>query len=911
MSTMTTVRKKLIEVALPLDVINTNAGKEKNIHVGLLSNMHTWWSRKPLGVARAILFASIVTDPGDDVERRQYLFDLLGKLSDPDYLNDTATIAAARAEIVKATGASHQPFWDPFSGGGSLPMEALRLGLKPTATDINPVAVLLNRIACDLAPGFEAARPIHPRSLADLRSQGAYGALICDVENYAADIGDAVRTKLDKIYPRVRLPKELGGAEVDAIAWIWARTVRCPNPACGIEAPLTNKFWLSTHKGNEAWVEPGVSADRSAITFKVRRGAGSPRKGTISRTGGVCLACNEAIRFEHIRAEGNAGRVGSRLLAVVAEHQRRRIYLDPLDEYATIGFKDQDNWIPSTSLPQKALGFRVQNYGINLHAQLFTARQLTVISTICDAVRAVADRIASDGGSEEYKRLVSTFLALGVSRLAQTNNTLVRWLVRKSGTSKGTPAFDRQIVSMTWEFSEGNVFGTSVGSWQAAYKNPLTSLSCLPRNVSSGSSSIYDASSGEAAPTSLAIISTDPPYFDNIGYADLSDFFYIWLRQCLKEVHPDLFGTLLTPKSGNMTSSDDPSKNDALDANEFSRRLSKAFDAIREAAHDEYPVTVYYAFKQSEAEDDDEEEPSSFHSTGWETFLEGLIASRFCITGTWPLRTESATRIRAIGANALASSIVLACRRRPENASVSTRASFLSALKRELPAALRMLQEGNIAPVDLAQASIGPGMGIFTRHSKVLEADDSAMTVKTALQLINQALDDYLSEQESEYESQTRFAITWFETHGMNDSPYGDAETLAKARNVSVSGVAHAGLIESKGGKVRLKKRSELPSDWDPLTDKTLTVWECAQHLIRVLESDGESAAAALLVKLGSRADATRDLAYRLYQICERRKWADEARVYNGLVVAWPELQKLASQQASAAPQTPAQATLI
>lgn len=902
------IRKKLIEVALPLDVINTNAGKEKNIHVGLLSNMHTWWSRKPLGVARAVLFASIIDDPGEDSVRREFLFELIRKLSDPAEMHNRRLIDQARKEILSALGDSIPQFWDPFAGGGSLPLEASRLGLQSTATDINPVAVLLNRIAIELGPRFQSATTIHPRSAGDLRCQAAFGSLICDVENYAADIGSAVCSELSRIYPKVRLPEECGGTEVDAIAWVWARTVRCPNPACGILAPLTNKFWLSTHEGNEAWVDPIVDREHSNVRFAVRRGKGSPRKGTVNRSGAVCLACNEAIRFDYIRSEGHSGRVGFKLMSVVAEHQRRRIYIEPTAAYENMEGAKWDGWSPSTSLPEKALGFRVQNYGINQHAQLFTPRQLAIISCFSEKVRALSEKLATQG---DYHKLVATFLALGISRLAQTNNTLVRWLVRKSGTSKGTPAFDRQIVSMTWEFSEGNVFGTSVGSWQAAYKNVLSSVSCLPHEASPGRARLFDASSGNPPPVSSAIISTDPPYFDNIGYADLSDFFYIWLRQCLKGVHPDLFGTVLTPKVGNMTSGNDPTST-SLDTDEFTRRLSIAFDSMRGATNVECPITVYYAFKQSEADSDDEDDGStSFHSTGWETLLEGLVAAKFSISGTWPLRTESATRIRAIGANALASSIVLACRRRPESAGVSTRAAFLAALKRELPEALQLLQAGSIAPVDLAQASIGPGMGIFTRYAKVLEDNDSAMTVKTALQLINQALDDYLSEQESEYDAQTRFAITWFETHGMESSAYGDAETLAKARNVAVSSVADAGLLESKGGKVRLLKRSELDSKWDPQTDKTLTVWECAQYLIRVLEADGETAAAVLLLKLGSRADATRDLAYRLYQICERKKWADEARAYNGLVVTWPELQKLASGQASAASQTPAQVTLI
>ena len=885
-------RKKLIEVALPLDGINTNAGKEKNIHVGLLSNMHVWWSRKPLGAARAILFSSIVDDPGDDEIRRNYLFDLVEKLSSPEHMDDPRILKAAKAEISKALGPNPVELWDPFSGGGSIPLEALRLGLNSRATDINPVSVFLNRVISLVSIGKVKSRTT-PKKLFD---QSALSFEIDkDVENAANRVLDRVQRRYESAFPTVNLPPDVGGDAVAPVAWIWARTVVCPNPACRCIAPLVNKFWLSTHVGNEAWVDPHPIAGERRVEFRIVTGKGKPRSGTVTKKGGVCLMCDQPIPFQYIRAEGVEGRLGRQLLAIVAEKNRRRYYIEPQTAHEEAAESCAFNWAPDTELPERALGFRVQGYGITKHADLFTPRQLAVIDAFCDEIKKETDELrAHDQGASEYIDLLQVILTLAVSRLAQTNNVLVRWLVRKSGTSKGTPAFDRQIVSMVWEFSEGNPFGTSVGSWQAAVKNPLGSLKSVPSSENRYEAQLFDCTGQSESPASDVIVSTDPPYFDNIGYADLSDFFYVWLRRCLRDRYPDIFSTMLTPKLGDITYQLGGESTAVEKKTAFQSGMVSAFSKIKSSVRSDIPITIYYAFKQHEMTDNGGE--NGYHSSGWETLLESIIAAGLQITATWPLRTESATRIRAIGSNALASSIVLACRKASKEARTTTRAEFLKALRQELPEALRMLQKGNIAPVDLAQASIGPGMAIFTRYAKVLEADDSPMSVKTALQLINASLDEFLSEQEAEYDPHTRFAITWFETHAMDSAAYGAAETLATARNVSVAGVAEAGLVEARGGKVRLLSRAEMPADWDPANDSHPTVWEATQHLIRRLEEDGEQAAADLLRRLDSRADPARDLAYRLHRVCERNKWAEEGLAYNSLIIAWPELMKLAQR---------------
>ena len=883
-------RKKLIEVALPLDVINTNAGKEKNIHVGLLSNMHVWWSRKPLGVARAVLFSSIVDDTGNDDTRRSYLFDLIEKLSSPENMDDPKVLEAARDEISKVLGSNPADFWDPFSGGGSLPLEAFRLGLNSRATDINPVSVFLNRVIALVSAGKQKSRTI-PKKLFD--PDNLSFEIDKDVEKSAERILNRVKRRHKSAYPTVNLPSNAGGDAVAPVAWIWARTVICPNPACRCVAPLVNKFWLSTHTGNEAFVEPHPLAGQRRVEFRIMTGKGKPRSGTVTKKGGTCLMCDQPIPFQYIRAEGVEGRLSRQLLAIVAEKNRRRYYIEPQNDHQEAAESCASDWAPDTELPKRALGFRVQGYGIAKHAELFTPRQLSVIDAFCEELRIETDELrARHESAAEYVDLLQVILALAVSRLAQTNNVLVRWLVRKSGTSKGTPAFDRQIVSMVWEFSEGNPFGTSVGSWRAAIKNSLGSLKSVPSSERKYEAKLFDCTDRSESGLSDVIVSTDPPYFDNIGYADLSDFFYIWLRRCLRGQYPDIFSTMLTPKLGDITYQLGGDSSAIEKKAAFQNGMISAFSKIKAATRSDIPLTIYYAFKQHETTGQGDE--AGLHSSGWETLLDSIIAAGLQITATWPLRTESATRIRAIGSNALASSIVLACRKASMDAAITTRAEFIKALRRELPEALRMLQKGNIAPVDLAQASIGPGMSVFTQYSKVLEADDTRMTVKTALQLINAALDEFLSEQEAEYDPHTRFAITWFETHAMDAATYGAAETLATARNVSVGGVAEAGLVEARGGKVRLLSRGEMPAGWDPANDSHPTVWEATQQLICSLEEDGEQAAADLLRRLGSRADPARDLAYRLHRVCERMKWAEEGLSYNSLIIAWPELRRLA-----------------
>ena len=452
------------------------------------------------------------------------------------------------------------------------------------------------------------------------------------------------------------------------------------------------------------------------------------------------------------------------------------------------------------------------------------------------------------------------------------------------GFIRGT--FARQGLPMTWNYAEAPPFGHTSGNWTAGIEWIYKTLATLP-STERGSSTQADAS--KQCISVVKIVSTDPPYYDNVGYADLSDFFYVWLRRSLAPIFPDLFATLAVPKAEELV---------ATPYRHGSRKKAEAFflagmtDAVRclaEQAHLSFPVSIYYAFKQSETKGD-----AGISSTGWETFLAAVIQSGFAITGTWPMRTERGGRMTSIGTNALASSIVLVCRERSENAPAATRSEFVTALKTELPAALANMQRGNIAPVDLAQAAIGPGMAVYTRYAKVLDASGQSVSVRDALALINQTLDECLAEQEGDFDADSRWALAWFEQYGFGAGEYGVAETLSKAKNTSVGGLAEAGVVESKAGKVRLLKPAELPAAWDPARDSRLTAWEMVHHLIRVLEAGGETAAAELTAKLGTQAETARELCYRLYTLCERKKRAAEALSYNGLVQSWPEISRLA-----------------
>jgi putative DNA methylase len=971
-----TYRKKLIEVALPLEAINAESAREKSIRHGHPSTLHLWWARRPLAACRAVLWSSLVDDPASWPEKfpteeaqnaeRQRLFDILARFETEtdkkgnqkqvvrglvswDEVNDpkSQVLPIAQKEIARCLAWERgeeppteveavreyiaryaPPAYDPFAGGGSIPLEAQRLGLEAHASDLNPVAVLINKALIEIPPKFRDSPPTNPadRVRAKLESwKGAQG-LAADVRYYGQWMRDEAFKQIGHLYPKVELPQDLGGGEATVIAWLWARTVQCPNPACGCRMPLVRSFQLSTKKGKEAWVEPVI--DRSVtppiIGFEVKTGEGEVPESPKNARGANfnCLACGQPTEGKHIKAEGIANRMGAQLMAIVAEGKGGRIYLPPMLEHTTVADSAEPTWYPDGQISDDRRSMFTPLYGLTHFHHLFTPRQLVALSTFSDLVgealkKAVADAIdaglpnddipLNDGGTgaRAYGEAIGTYLGFAVDRSVDRNSTICSWdCSPKMEALRNT--FARQAIPMTWDFAEGNTFSNSSGNWM----NNIEWTSKVIVNSPCGINGL--SSQNDAVSTSKncgnRIISTDPPYYDNIGYADLSDFFYVWLRRSLQSVYPDIFKTVLVPKEMELVATPYRFGGSKQKAQAFFEEgLGKAFSRMYETSHPGYPTTVYYAFKQSEVESNSEGKEESISSTGWETMLEGLIKADFSIGGTWPMRSEMSNRMVASGNNALASSIVLVCRPRPTDAPKATRRQFTSELKRELPPALRLLQQGNIAPVDLAQASIGPGMAIYSKYAAVLEADGSPMRVRAALQLINQILDEYLTEQEGEFDGDTRWALTWFEQHQFNEGVYGDAETLSKAKNTSVQGLVEAGILEAKAGKVRLLPRSELAAKWQPDQDERMPVWEITQHLIRALDQTGETGAANMLAKLGDRGSLAKDLAYRLYSLCDRKNWSQEALAYNSLVISWPEITRLANE---IQPEPPAQTAL-
>jgi len=821
-------------------------------------------------------------------------------------------LMTARPEVVNAFLAEYAPpVLDPFCGGGSIPLEAQRLGLRAYASDLNPVAVLITKALIEIPPKFAGHPPINPKSqIENPKSlavwQGAQG-LAEDIRYYGHWMRDEAEKRIGHLYPKVTVTDEMAkgrpellpyaGQQLTVIAWLWARTIASPNPACrGAKVPLVRSFWLATKKTRKAWVVPLVSRDSTSYRFTVRVGTDEAPPGTVNRNGATCILSGVPIPLDYIRGEGKAGRLGAQMLAIVCEGQSERVYFSPIEYHEdTAARVTLPSDIPDTDMPKDALGFRVQNYGMVKHRHLFTNRQMVAMTTFCDLIKEV-QRLVGDatGGNSDYAGAVATFLALGVGRCADFWNTMATWSWQPKNELVGH-AFGRQALPITWDFGEINPFSDSGGNFTGNLEFTVKALEKTP------ASGIGNVSQSDA----LAIggdgycLSTDPPYYDNVPYADLSDFFYIWLRRSLIDVYPELLRTVLVPKAAELVA--EPFRHGGRENARkfFESGMRRFFDRMRDRCEPSVPATVYYAFKQSEDEDEDDltedsGKETARSSTGWETFLQGLADTRWQIEGTWPVRTERSGRLRDNASNALASSIVLVCRARPADAPLATRKDLMNALRRELPAALKDLQHSNIAPVDLAQASIGPGMAIFTRYSKVVESDGTMMTVRTALGIINQVLDEVLAEQEGDFDPDTRWALAWFEQYGTSEGPYGVAETLSKAKNTAINGLVEAGVVKAGKGKVQLLGRAELPAGWNPATDKRLTVWETTQHLIRTLETKGEVEAAALFNKLGGIGEIARELAYRLYSICERKKWAEEALAYNSLVIAWPELSKLA-----------------
>ncbi|WP_373507936.1 DUF1156 domain-containing protein [Thiocapsa sp.] len=947
---MTTIKapKKLIEVALPLDDINVAAAREKSIRHGHPSTLHLWWARRPLAAARAVLFAQMVNDPGGergyykgktkaqaDAEREE-LFDIIRDLVKWENTNNEEVLERAREAIRRSWRETcllnegkpgFDPdklpaFHDPFAGGGAIPLEAQRLGLEAYASDLNPVAVLINKAMIEIPPKFPVCKPVGPipegqkQPRLDQDWPGATG-LAEDVRRYGHWMREEAFKRIGHLYPPVEVTAEMAkdrpdlkpyvGKQLTVIAWIWARTVKSPNPAFAhVYVPLASSFLLSTKKGKEAWVEPVIDGDQYRFSVNVGKPTDGDATKRGTKSGGshssfLCLMSGTPMPFEYLRNEASAGQMGARLMAIVAEGHRGRLYLAPTPEHEAVAATAQPGWRPDVEICHWPGRTNVVEYGLKRFGDLFTGRQLVALNAFSDLVGearervrqdAVAAGIADDGkplhhggtGAIAYAEAVAVYLTFVVSRVADFNSMICGWIPVVQATRN---TFSRQAIPMTWDFAELNVFG----NWLANYNAALEKI-IKPQEIAFPASSLYGGVSRQldcqTQTTSLnKLVSTDPPYYDNIGYADLSDFFYVWLRRSLRNVFPDLFATLAVPKTEELIAK--PYRHGTKEKAEafFLDGMTAAMHRIAEQAHGAFPVTIYYAFKQSESKGE-----AGVTSTGWESFLEAVMRAGFAVTGTGPMRTELGNRMIGSGANALASSIVLVCRKRDLKAPTISRREFQRELRDEMSGALQTMIGSKlgvtpIAPVDLAQSAIGPGMAIFSRYAAVLEADGTPMPVHQALVMINKEVDDYLTPSGSGFDADTQFCSAWFDQYGWAAAKFGEADVLARAKGTSVAGVAQSGVVQSGTGKVRLLKWEEYPTDWDPTHDNRTPVWEACHQLIRALNQQGETEAGRLLAGMPERGEPIRQLAYHLYTLCERKKWADDARAYNELIGAW------------------------
>ncbi len=909
------MRKKLIETSLPLEAINAASAREKSIRHGHPSTLHLYWSRKPLATARAILFAQLVDDPASrpeefptveaqDAERAR-LHDLMSRLVVWENSSDTALLEQARAEIRRSNGGTIPAVVDPFAGGGSIPLEAQRLGCPAEASDLNPLAVLINKALIDIPPRFGGRPPIHPGAADQPCYRGAEG-LAEDVRFYGQWMRDEAERRIGHLYPKVKAP---GGTEHTVIAWKWARTVTSPNPANPIEVPLVNSWWLSKKKGKEAWVRATVRDGH--VHYEVVHDANGPKgsdDGTISRGNAIAVGDETPIDIKYIRSEAQAGRLSAHLIAVVAEDRRGRLYVSPTDEHSDAAHVERPADVPNQLIPTRNHDVdRLPMYGMPTWADAFTNRQLVALTTFSDLVGEMHKRVLSDAlasglnegesleaggtGARAYADAIATYLALSVSRLSDRSSSICSW---DSSRESMRNVFSRQAIPMVWDFAEANPFSHSSGNFLGQVEWIAGVVERLPADSAGNARQL----SAAARDYTGLVVSTDPPYYDNIGYSDLSDFFYVWLRRCLQEIHPSVVSTMLTPKAEELVAN--PYRHDGKEnaAKFFVDGFNTVFHRIRRGANPDVPMTVYYAYKQQDDGTDGKT------STGWHTLLDGLIGAGWEVTATWPVRSELTNRMLSQGTNALASSIVLACRPRPGDAPTTTQRAFVQRMKSELPGALRTLMQGDIAPVDLAQAAIGPGIAVFSRYARVRSASGGDIGAREALELINRTLDEVLGEQESDFDPDTRFAVRWYRQYGWRSEHSGIADQLARTTQTSIAELQRGGIFATEGGKGRLLSIRELDAQWDPASDSRLSIWEATLRLAALLESKGLESVAELVAKLPATIplSAIKELGFLLFHEAERKGDGADAQALNALVTSWGDVSLKARQH----PTTPA-----
>lgn len=885
-------RPKLIDTPIPVTEISKASLADKNRKVGTIKNLHKWFAPMPTPAMRAIIFAALIDAPEDPAERAE-LVELMKELVPVDGTQPKPEVLRKAASRLKVDNPDLPVVFDPFAGSGSALVEGLRLGLPVVGSDLNPVAVLIARTVAELLPPLASAKAVNP-SKEEARLEDnvrrPFEGVAEDMHHYGMRVQQAVQGRLAKFYPDPPY-----GASV---AWLWARTVPCPNPGCPATVPLFSSPWLSKQKGREAVVE--AVADGDEIKLILRTGPTVRGKATkmSGRAQFACPRCREPFGERQIRTAGKEGELGLQLLALCVDTDAGRTFLSAAEAPSFPANPVVPDDIDELELGANTRDFRTSLYGLSYQADLYTPRQLVMLAAFADEVATVYDEVLADGGTPDRARAIATLLGLCVGKLAQSNSSLVRWFTRE-GPSKAVQAFGTQAIPMLWDFAEAYPFGESVGSWKAQIKSVAGMLPSLPASRMPARVVQADARRpSDLVEAGTVLVVTDPPYFGQINYANLSDYFYLWLRRALRQVHPDLFGTMATPKAGELVA--DPTRHaGSYDAARtyFISGFIEVFTGLQKIARPDLPLLVVYAHKQDEREQD------GMISTGWEALLEAILASGLSVVGTWPVEASSATKMIAQGANALASYVILVCRPRPTSAGAIDRRGLIAALRGRLPHAVRDFQRAGIAPVDVAQAAIGPGMEVFSRYSQVSEPDGMPMSVRTALKLINDVVGEAQSEQLRDVSSDTRWCVDWFTAYGFESGPFGKADQLARSKNTSVGGLERAGVVRSGDNKVRLRSIADLPGDYDPRHDKRLSEWELVLHLAKRLREQGTDGAARLMAQARTFVDldAVRELAYLLFSIADRNRWADIALLFNGLGTSFSDLAD-ASQKPGATP---------
>ncbi|WP_228499313.1 DUF1156 domain-containing protein [Nocardioides agariphilus] len=876
-------RKKLIEVALPLDELNAACKADKDRKIGTLRNISKWFAPMPLPAWRALLFAALVDDPEDD-NKRLHLLDVTKRLVENGAdLPDEDTLEEARAILRRQFADGLPTVMDPFCGGGTTLVEAQRLGLPSFGSDLNPVPALISRTLTEILPAVRGAEPLHSsESGALFRTDSRvepFAGFASDVRYYGGVVKENVNRALAGLYP--------ARSGETPIAWMWARTAPCPNPACGCETVLTTSWWLSRNRGDLAWIEPRrVGNDIHLAVVSGQRSGAAPEPPKIGRGASfACLACGQPISEDEIRKFGESGRLGVRMTAVAVEIGGRRHYRQPThEEVAAAASATIPEGLPDISLGPANQYVAPPRYGLTTHLDLYTPRQLVLLETFAGEIAATHSRVLEDGGSEELAVAVTTILALALGKLAQYGSSQTRLVTYTTSTTRFNSAFARNDLPMIWDFYEANVFGAIGGTWDGLLSTCMSALPYVPGGVGS-------VQRGDARSTSLerpGLIATDPPYFDAIGYADLADYFYLWHRRALRHVHPDLYGTIATPKEGELTAFPwhHGGTREAARAY-FIAGFTETFRSLCSSLAADLPMVVVYASKEQKGGTEEE--------TRWSSILTAMIDAELEITGTWPIHGTGSTRMRGIGANAVASYIVMTCRPRAKEATSTSLSEFARVLRRELAPAIRDLQAASILPVDLAQAAMGPGMQVFSRYRAVLDQSGRSVGVGQALRLINSALSEVLDEQEGELDAESRFAIRWWQAHGWTTASFGDADKTARPLGIGVDDVVRAQVATSQANKVQLLGAGPLDRRWRPSTDVSPTAWEAVHHLAdRLVSGGGELEAARLMAELGSLRDPAMALVYRLHDIAAKKGWTADQERYNALISSWTELVRIA-----------------